>query len=262
MSKRLAYFITILAIGSVCGYAYYADIDVKKLYNIFGARVEDVYIPEKEDAPSIKPLFPKTGPIFQGKVVHILSGSGVRGTGAVIGPFSIITVAHVVTNQDVVLVDVGEFDIAWQGARVVGFIRGTPEDIVLLQLLGDDGIKGDYFRLRTGYKQASHVVTTRGVFNWQPGILTPGDSGSPILNPSGDVIGLVHGYYIFNRIGIPALFTRVVWVDPKAPIPDLPNEDDPSAPPIPDLPNEDAPSAPEILEPIKKPIKPKKKQIH
>lgn len=157
-----------------------------------------------------KPNFPKTGVRVSGRVVHILAGPA-RGTGAVIGPYSIITVAHVVRNESVVMVDVGRRVFKWKAARVVGFLHASPEPIVLLHLLGDKRIEGHYFRLRTGYKSPSYVITPRGVFDWQPGAITPGDSGSPVLNLSGDVIGLVHGYRTSNKKSIHTSFSRLVW---------------------------------------------------
>lgn len=214
MRRRTVGLLTILvlAVGAGLGYAYYNNINL----NLMLAKL--VQPVDKQDD---KPKFSKTDIRMDGRIVHIMAGSGARGTGAVIGPYSIITVAHVVEDQDMVMVDVGLHDFVWRGARVVGFLKGSPEDIVLLQLLGDEPIEGKYFRLKTGYQQPSYVVTHRGIFMWQPGVITPGDSGSPILNPSGDVIGLVHGYYIATRVGIIATFRRPAWKRPtfEFPIP-------------------------------------------
>ena len=212
MTKRLAALLVVLALTAAGGgYFYYARVDVVgKISKLLERSPQKVEV----EAPEPKKPFPKTAVRFSGRIVHVMSGIGVRGTGAVIGPYLIITAAHVIKNQDVVLVDVGIDDYNWKGARVVAFLKASTEDIVLLQLLGDEPIEGNYFRMKTGNRTPRYVVTHRGVFNWQPGIVTPGDSGCPILNANGDVIGVVHGHYTMSRKNIPALFKRVKWVNP------------------------------------------------
>lgn len=123
-----------------------------------------------------------------GKVVRILAGNW-WGTGAVIGKRLIITVDHAIGQQEIVIIDVDDELVA---GKVVGRIRAEPESLVLIQLFDSHpGFEDGHFQMTRAYPHPYIVVTQKGVFGWNPGVVVPGDSGSPVLNKYGEIIGLV-----------------------------------------------------------------------
>lgn len=129
--------------------------------------------------------------------------AGARcGRGAIVGPRHVLTVAHVVGDAREVSVSTGgPFDVA---ARVVEWRPSWPEPLVLLELdVAEDGSFGELLGmgriaparvLAKGAGRAAVIVTPRGPVPCAPGArLVPGDSGSPVLDANGRLVGLLHG---------------------------------------------------------------------
>jgi len=132
-----------------------------------------------------------------GDLEYIDSGVTVEtcdttGRGVIIGPDEVLTIGHVIKKHTGCSVD-------GKPARVVKWIvdhqTETGEDgLVLLKtqdkIFGPERIAKISKRVTQGYIYLSQ----RGVELWPCG-LRPGDSGSPILNDKGEVIGLVRAVY-------------------------------------------------------------------
>ncbi len=142
------------------------------------------------------------------------------GRGAVVSDRHVLTVEHVLEGQDRVFVaTVGNG--GWVAARVVRRERGNPEPLVLLELevdggaygllLGFDGFDADDV-LAPGTGAPATVVTGRGQLAWAPGVLQPGDSGSPVLDAAGTLIGIVSG-----RRGAQGVYVALQPASPAAP---------------------------------------------
>lgn len=123
------------------------------------------------------------------------------GRGAVVGDRWVLTVDHVTRGQDAVHVATTR-DGGWVAARVARRIAATPEPLVLLEVEVDDGVYGALLgftgfdpdrHLPAGEGPATTVVTPRGHLPWVDGTLEPGDSGSPVLDATGGLVGLVCG---------------------------------------------------------------------
>ncbi len=130
-----------------------------------------------------------------------LDSTGRAGRGAVIGDRHVLTVEHVLEGRDRVFVATLAGG-GWVAARVVRRERADPEPLVVLELEVDEGAFGALLGfggfereavLRAGAGEAATVVTARGRLAWTPGVLQPGDSGSPVLDAAGGLVGVVSG---------------------------------------------------------------------
>lgn len=165
----------------------------------------DEVAPPRNTIPSQRIVLPQATRIT-GTAVAISADSGI-GCGAVISENIVLTVAHVIGDQKIVLVDIGRYSRVWVPARVVGTLGATGEGIKVLQLLGSakfDNVVN--FSVGTGVGIPRWVVTPRGVYDFNPGAVVPGDSGGAILNTDGELIGLVTGYMRENRANVVTLF--------------------------------------------------------
>ena len=198
--RLLAGTSVLLSMTLLCGYSYlYATNQIKPL------TTASIEITELPDAPPTAMPFPQATRVT-GITVHISSNAGLA-TGVVIDRQTILTVAHVVGTQKLVMVDVGRYERHWLPARVVGKISATGEDIILLQLIGDKQFYNKQnFKMGSGIRIPRWLVTPVGVFDWNPGIIVPGDSGGAVLNTDGELIGLVTGYTTAHRRNVATLF--------------------------------------------------------
>lgn len=125
-----------------------------------------------------------------------VQGAGGPGRGAIVGARKVLTVQHVVGSASSVDVAVG---YTWATARVVRTIPAFPEPLVELELAADDAVDPDRV-LATGAGPAVWVLCADGARAWGH-TLRPGDSGSPVVDAAGAVVGLAVG----NQGGLPLL---------------------------------------------------------
>lgn len=144
-----------------------------------------------------------TVPCFGGTVVR-LGGSDWIGTGFVVGRHLVMTVGHCVPRGSEVWVGSASFRASvvsrskmLRGCTVHG-ITGDKDDVVLL-LTQQPWKESDYFEMFPGGRPWS-VSTLRYDFRIFVGAVVPGDSGSPVLDKEGRVVGLVWGR-ILPRVG-------------------------------------------------------------
>lgn len=131
-----------------------------------------------------------------------LDANAKVGRGAIVGDRWVLTVEHVLQGRDSVFVSTTR-DGGWVEAKVVRREAADPEPMVLLEVAVDEGAYGallgfDGFGADTVLSPGvgglpSNVVTARGLLTWGPGVLAPGDSGAPVLDDAGRLVGLVSG---------------------------------------------------------------------
>lgn len=123
------------------------------------------------------------------------------GCGAVVGPRTVLTVEHLLPGATRAFVRVGH-DGGWREAQVVARIPARPEPLVLLELEAGEGALAELFGF-TGFPEErwltgnpggepALVADASGTWRW-PAPLEPGDSGAPVLDADGALIGLVSG---------------------------------------------------------------------
>ena len=141
-------------------------------------------------------------------------GSGIEGSGFVYAPNRVMTNAHVVAGVDAPQVQVGEETVQGEvvyynpdvdvavvevdtgTAPVLEFGDAAPEDAIVILGYPEDGpydaragrIRAEQ-RLRSPNIYGNGTVI-REVFSLR-GLVRPGNSGGPIIDPRGDVVGVV-----------------------------------------------------------------------
>ena len=111
-----------------------------------------------------------------------------NGRGVVVGPRRVLTVAHVVGEAAEVDVATG---YTWSSARVVRRHAAWPEPLVELELARDAFGPDEVLAPGAGASPA-WVLAADGPRPWSAP-LRPGDSGSPVVDPRGLLVGLAVG---------------------------------------------------------------------
>lgn len=163
-----------------------------------------------------------SGPRTQGLVrVSVAPETGRGGCGAIVGPRSVLTVAHVLNGARQAWVMVGR-DGGWTRARVVRELPSSPENLVVLEVSAESGSAASLFGF-TGFEperqlalapgaEPARVGCPSGTWRWGAE-LRPGDSGAPVLSSQGELVGLVTG----RRHGRPVLTPLPTPADPALP---------------------------------------------
>ena len=128
------------------------------------------------------------------------------GRGAVIAKDIILTVEHVVTDDDGKLlkhvwIDPYGRGRNWLKATVEACIPSEPEAVAVLRVplnepcwfLGFPGFDTDDYYKRSTLGVAHVMETKRGPYTWVPDSTVKGDSGSPVVDKNGHLVGLVWG---------------------------------------------------------------------
>lgn len=156
---------------------------------------------------------PPRGDLASAVEVRASLDPGARaGRGAVVSARHVVTVEHVLQGHDRVFVATAG-DRGWVGARVVRRERAVPEPLVVLELDVDEGAYGVLLGfegfapervLVRGSGAPATILTARGRLPWAPNVLVRGDSGSPVLDGAGGLLGVVSG-----RLGSEGVYVAV-----------------------------------------------------
>jgi S1-C subfamily serine protease len=114
-----------------------------------------------------------------------------RGRGVIVGPKTVLTVGHVVTDAELVTVDSLRARVVSRHSRAT---ETGPDGIAVLELLDGEFPKERIAKIADHPNAGVKYIPARGEQPWPWG-LEPGDSGSPILDAQGRVTGLVRAVY-------------------------------------------------------------------
>lgn len=136
-----------------------------------------------------------------------IRGQDSSGRGAIVARDRVLTVKHVVGEAESVAVAT-RGGSGWVRGRVVRELPADPEPLVEIQLELAEGASSlvgfagfSSFRVLTpGLGGGTRVRTGRGVRSLSTATLLRGDSGSPILNDSGELVGLLSGRDMSGRV--------------------------------------------------------------
>jgi hypothetical protein len=148
------------------------------------------------------------------RVNNVADGRHTVGNAAIVGEHLAITAHHVAyeSGQSNLFITTknGKVFVAWHNVAVIENIHSllNEEPVSILRL--DSGGFRSLGSYHLGLGTPTSVETHRGIFSWESYRSKPGDSGSPILNSKGEVVGLVWGH---DGSGSPIMLriTPKVW---------------------------------------------------
>lgn len=129
------------------------------------------------------------------------------GNAAVIGRNRILTAHHVANLHDELTVRTLKWPNTYKIFKIIEVVGllGAPEPYSILECLDYKFCKFNIFKIGKG--APCEVITHRGTFIWEEYIAEKGDSGSPVVNDDGELIGVVYGH----KLGKPEkpMFIRI-----------------------------------------------------
>lgn len=144
------------------------------------------------------PTIPRGHYSAHGRAVEFHT-SGTRdkiGMGAVIGKNTAITAFHIVELNTSYWIK--PYAVLQFRAQMDKLCPSSPESIAVLKLNDNTMFKGwnhqDIFSIDSDNDEPVKVITGRGCFFWEHYVPEPGDSGSPVVDKDGELVGLVYGW--------------------------------------------------------------------
>jgi len=133
---------------------------------------------------------------YSGRYVRVWQksqdGKWYTGNAAVIGVNRIVTAYHVADLSDNLQVRIRRWPHKCATFVIIDMYLSKYEPYVILECKDIKFNKNSIFEIGNGkpYK----VITHRGVFKWKRYVPKRGDSGSPVINIRGKLIGVVYGF--------------------------------------------------------------------
>jgi hypothetical protein len=123
--------------------------------------------------------------------------------GVVVGPKLVLTLRHCIDgvfDGGKIYIRLGRTLIA---ATVVNEIRGRWDNVVLLEVdRCFDWYRHDWFIIDHKARPLIVYLRHNGKKKWDSAKAFPGDSGSPVVDSKGRLVGLVYGHYLHDNTAI------------------------------------------------------------
>lgn len=125
----------------------------------------------------------------EGTIVALKNTDGGQCRGNVIGRNYIVALGHCIKTEILYVKD-GYF---WRKATVVARWQGSRDLVLVLDVEGADWDSTEWFTLAPGATPASTITKYNGRQAWDSAISLKGDSGSPVMDDQGRLVGMVWG---------------------------------------------------------------------
>lgn len=152
----------------------------------------------------------------EGAVVRVKNSNGASCNAAVIGKNLIVSVGHCLSTDSVLFVFYRQ---KWHKATLVQKYEGDHDTIVVMCVPTVDWSMESWFALNpTGMP---HLAITRhsGRVYWNSALSYPGDSGSPVIDRHGRLVGLIWGHYLNTNKAIVEFLPKSMLNDSRWPAP-------------------------------------------
>lgn len=152
----------------------------------------------------------------EGTVVALKDTDGSRCRGNVIGSNYIVALGHCIEKTTLYVKD----GAIWRKATVVSSWKGRKDTVLVLRVEGATWPSTEWFTLAPGGSPDHTVTKYNGLQNWDGAISLAGDSGSPVMDDEGRLVGMVWGHYKNTKGAIIeplplAIITDSRWSGPR-----------------------------------------------
>lgn len=167
---------------------------------------------------------PLTSCVAPGAIVTVRDvQERTRANGVVVGPKLVLTLGHCVDGAikgGKLYIIIGGY---WVKATIVRVIKGKMDDFVLLRVDKDsDWKKSERWLLNPAGKPAYiYIRNIRNKKRWKGVKIHPGDSGSPIVDSTGRLVGLLYGHWIKDNSAIMERLPKDIFGDDNRQVPRL-----------------------------------------
>jgi S1-C subfamily serine protease len=126
----------------------------------------------------------------EGLIVPIRDTDGSTCRAAVIGKDIVVTLGHCIEDDTLYI----KHDGRWYTGTVIQRYKGRRDTIIVLRVEGAAWPEFEWFMLNPGGFPETTITKHTGKQRWFDAVSYPGDSGSPVLDEHGRLVGLVWGH--------------------------------------------------------------------
>lgn len=151
----------------------------------------------------------------EGVSVALRDTDGSTCRGAIIGSDLIVTLGHCIEANTLYVRD----GVVWREATVIQRYDGIRDSVIVLRVDGVNWPESSWFVLNPDGAPALTLSFHNGVQVWDNAVSYPGDSGSPVVDSTGRLVGLIWGSRVDTHRAIIEMLPGVMRRDTRWPAP-------------------------------------------